>query len=937
MRCLVYKLICLFVALSSVAASAQTVPDDPDILSGKLPCGLTYHIARCLRPAYKINFYLVQGSGSVVEEDDERGFSHFTEHMAFNGSRHFPGKGIVNTLERHDIKFGYDINAYTSHDFTVFNISSVDALDSGEMADTCLLMLKDISMDLTFADDAIEAERKIILREWEQGNGAAERIVTRMLPVLFGPSSRYSFRMPIGTPEVIANFNPERLRAFYRKWYQPQHQSIFVVGYVDPREIERKIREIWAHVRPVENPTVREWYAVEDYDEMKTAVIIDDEFPGSQLDFWFPIPIPPRDKRNTMEYFTESLSAQLAQVIIDNRLAEISNSPGSPFSNAKAELDQYYLADSRDAFRMFALYDFARRPQMLARLTEEAKRAAVHGVTPAEVEHALVSMRSIAGRFPVIYEEENNDARFERISELATTRNAVPSAAEMQRITLAFADTVTPAAANAFLRRFLRPDNLVAVMTERPSPDSPAPDSVALRSFIDSVWTNSQPEPPSLDDAFMRPLMPEIPEPGAIVISYGDSVFDARKYVFDNGVEVTACRSSVLADQVDFRAVRRGGMAVLVDSGYISAYYADAVGDIGGIGDFSSRDLNKKFQHTKISLSSIVAPYSEMIEGECALGEIEQLLQLVNLKMRGVRRDPEIFDLWLHNLKASFDDRTDDPDVIFYDSVRVALYGPAHPYLRGPNRADLDSLDYDRTLRLYQQRIANPAEWQYIITGNFKPDSIVPLLATYLGSLPAKPAKEQPHRIVQRRARPGVRDVRFSRRMVSPVTKAYLAYEIHRPYTMVDEMAMKALASVLEKEYLQRLRTDAGGTYGASVEHTSSELDGLHALVIRFDTDSALVDGLVAEARAVLARIASDGVDPEIFRAVADYQLNEEYISALQQHYPMEVLTHQALYHDTHRQDRIPASALLSPEALQELARALVDAPVQISVVMLPE
>lgn len=267
----------------------------------------------------------------------------------------------------------------------------------------------------------------------------------------------------------------------------------------------------------------------------------------------------------------------------------------------------------------------------------------------------------------------------------------------------------------------------------------------------------------------------------------------------DNGIRVTACRSSVLADQVDFRAVRRGGMSVLADSGYVDAFYADALADIGGIGTFSSRDLNKKFSHTKIDLSSTFTPYAAMIEGESGIDEIEQLLQLVNLKMQGVRRDPDIFALWLHNLKASFDDRADDPEAAFSDSIRTALYGPAHPYLRRINRADLDTLDYDHALRLYSQQIANPADWQYIVTGNFTPDSIAPLLATYLGSLPTAPTEEKPHRVVPRLARDGKRDIRFRRRMVSPVTKAYIAFEIHRPYTMVDEMAMQALASAPRK------------------------------------------------------------------------------------------------------------------------------------------
>lgn len=934
---LIKSLLCLFVAAMPVAAAAETVENDPNIVSGTLPCGLTYHIERCLRPAYKINFYLVQASGSTVEEDNERGFSHFTEHMAFNGSKHFPGKGLINTLERHNIKFGYDINAYTSHDFTVFNISSVDALESDGMTDTCLLMLKDIALDLSLTDEAIASERNIILREWEQGNGAAERIVTRMLPVLFGRQSRYAHRMPIGTPDVISGFSPDSLRAFYRKWYQPQNQTVFVIGYINPREVEKQIRKIWAGVKAPKSPAVRPWAQVEQFHEMQTAVITDAEFPGSQLDFWFPLPIPPRDRRNTVEYFNDSFTGQLAQIIINNRLSEIANSPNSPFSYSKAELGQYYLADSRDAFRMFALYDFARRDEMLSRLTSEAKRAAVHGVNRQEMDHALQSMRSLAGRLPVIYDEENNDERFDRISELATTRNAVPSADALKSMMLSFADTVTPAAVGAFLRRAIRPDNLVAVLTERPSAQYPAPDSLRLRHIIDSVWANATVDTPELDDAYMRPLLDSIPAPGRIIASFSDSIFDARHYVLDNGIRVTACRSSVLADQVDFRAVRRGGMSVLADSGYVDAFYADALADIGGIGTFSSRDLNKKFSHTKINLSSTFTPYAAMIEGESGIDEIEQLLQLVNLKMQGVRRDPDIFALWLHNLKASFDDRADDPEAAFSDSIRTALYGPAHPYLRRINRADLDTLDYDHALRLYSQQIANPADWQYIVTGNFTPDSIAPLLATYLGSLPTAPTEEKPHRVVPRLARDGKRDIRFRRRMVSPVTKAYIAFEIHRPYTMVDEMAMQALASVLEKIYLQRLRTDAGGTYGAAVDYTSSELDNFHSLQIRFDTDSSLVDGLVDQALATIEGIARNGVDPELFRQVADYQLNNEYISSLQQHYPMEVLTHQALYHDTHRQDRIPATAFLTADALRDLARALVDAPVRVTVIMLPE
>ena len=935
------KLLLILLTLSVLLPCAASEPDrearvdnDPAILQDTLPCGLTYYIYRCLRPAYRTNFYLINNIGSTVETDSERGMAHFVEHMAFNGSHHFPERSIVQTLERHGLNFGYDINAYTTHDATVYNISNVDATEGDEMIDTCLLMLKDIACGLTLADDAIENERRVIMEEWRQGNDAFQRMAGRMLAILFGASHPYGSRMPIGTPEVVSAFRPEDLRHFYRTWYQPQHQAIVVIGYVNPHDVEKAIRRIFKGVKKPKEPSVRLWPQVADTGGMTAGVITDPEFSGCQIDMWFKVPIPPRDRRDRMGYFFDSYTGTLAYLIMQSRMTGIPEEPESPWSYGLAEYTQYYLADSKDGFRLACLYDRNLRDKALHRLVSEAKRAALYGVTDDEMQMATDAMRSIGRSLRTTIEEKNNDDQFERISEHFTKCNPVLSPAEDARIMLEFADTITSATVNSFLRRWLTPDNMAVVMVEKAPSASCAPSDSALLRTVDSLWHHLAPEPPAVDTLYRRPLIPRLPAPGRMISAVSDTVFPARHYTFSNGARVTVCRSSVLADQADLRAVRRGGQSALLDSGYVDGLFAPDLADLGGLGEFSQAELRKKFAHTQVSIETNHTPYAEIIEGSSELDQIEPLLQLMHLRLTGVRQDPVVFANWVKSIRANLLDNADDPVTIFSDSIRAALYGSSHPYLRTITPADIDTLSYDHALDLFKGRIANPVDFDFILTGNFEPDSVVPLLEKYIGSLPGHEAPRPPHHRIDRLARDGHRTVEFTRAMSSPVSKAYLAWEIHRQYTITDEMALSILESIIEKRLLQSLRTESGATYTPNVGSASGEVDGFHSLFITFDTNADMLNQMTDAAQAVLQHIATDGIDDETFVSIRDYLLENEYTSTLQQYYPMEYFTHLALYADRHRAERVPALAFITPEQVQTLARDFVEAPSSVIVKM---
>jgi len=916
------------------AAIGQELPVDPRITYGKLPNGLSYYILYSPRPAYKVNFYLINNIGSTVEEDDERGFAHFTEHSAFNGTGLYPGKSLINTLERHGLRFGYDVNANTGFDATVYNISNVDMSVNDEMIDTCLLMLKEIACNLTLDDASIDNERKIILEEWRQGADAYERYTQRAFPLFFGSDNRYATRQPIGQPEVIANFPPDKLRDFYRKWYQPQHQAVVVIGYVRPKEVEAAISRIWQDVGVPAQPSERVWHQIADHKGVKASAFTDVQFPGCQIDFWWKLALPPRGERNRLEYVLDCYTGTVANMIMQNRMADIIHETGTPWTGAAAEYDQYYYADSKDGFRLYALYDVARREEALSRLIAEAKRASKFGVTADEFAVAKQVLQKNAVKFPQDVSEKNNDELFIRVSERFLKTNPVmPPDLESETL-INFLDTLSSATVNGFLSKVLRPDNLSVMIAEKSAFDA---DSLAqgLDAKIDSIWGKIEVEPLISDNLMSRPIMADQPKGGTILETADLSGIPAREYLLSNGAYVIVCKSNVVSDEIEFRAVRRGGYTALFKHGFAEAILADILTDIGGIGVFSANELRKRLAATKIDITTTYNPYTEVISAECGADEIETMLQLVNMRMTSVREDYAAFENWRKATVGILNDRLHTPDGVFSDSIRSILYGNDKIALRQLSPIDADTVSYPKALDISRKRIADPTNYTFILTGDFEYDSVAPLIAKYLGSLPTgKAATSDSIAKVDRLAVPGVRRVDFHVEMPTPMARVFMAYEIHRPYTVKDEMTVEVLANILDKRLLESLRSDAGGTYGASTGISSGEVDGYHSLFVTFDCDPEKADAMIAIVEQELRNLAQKGPDAELFGAIHDYLIEEKYVATLQQHYPMEYFTHAALYGNNNVADRVPEMTGVSRKNVRSMASDMCNAPVRVTLVM---
>ena len=271
--------------LITYAQQMAPLPIDPQVKYGKLENGLTYYIRHNAFPKNRAEFYIAQNVGSILENDSQRGLAHFLEHMAFNGSKNFPGKSMLNYLESNGVKFGTDVNAYTSFDETVYNISNVPVNREG-IVDSCLLILHDWSNAIALEDKEIDEERGVIREEWRTRTNANMRILAKLIPQVFA-GSQYANRMPIGTMDIVMNFPYQTLKDYYHKWYRPDLQGIIIVGDIDADKTEKKLKEIFNTIPKPENAAERIYYTVPDNKEPIIAIAKDKEATGSQVTVYY--------------------------------------------------------------------------------------------------------------------------------------------------------------------------------------------------------------------------------------------------------------------------------------------------------------------------------------------------------------------------------------------------------------------------------------------------------------------------------------------------------------------------------------------------------------------------------------------------------------------------------------------------------------------------
>jgi len=865
----------LLVLGSVVIASAQQQPQmppistDPNVRIGKLENGLTYYIRHNELPEDRADFYIAQKVGSILEEENQRGLAHFLEHMCFNGTTNFPGKGIINWLETIGVRFGENLNAYTSIDETVYNINNVPVIRDG-IVDSCLLILHDWANDLTLAEAEIDNERGVIHEEWRTGQGAMMRMYEQALPKAF-EGSKYGHRLPIGTIEVIDNFPYQALRDYYETWYRPDQQGIVVVGDIDVDKVEAKIKELFSPIQMPANAPERKYEQVPDNKEPIITIAKDKEQPSTIIYIWHKHPATPNEAKGNIGYLVQNYMFSMISSMMHARLEELRQSANPPFIQAASGDSDFLLAKTTEAFVGMAVSKDDGIPTALSTLVREIERARKFGFTASEYARAKADyLLMLESAYKERDKMKNNQYVQEYIRHFIDNE-PIPGIETEYALMNQLAPNIPVEAINSILPQLIKDENIVINIFGPDKEGMVYPTEAEILDILNK--TKAEEITAYVDKVSDEPLMKEAPKAGKIVKTE-EGPFGSTALTLSNGVRVVLKTTDFKADEIRMRAFSPGGTSVFGTKEALQLKMLNSVAGLGGLGNFSNVDLEKVLAGKKATIGATVSGLSEGLNGSCSPKDLETLLQLTYLSFTAPRMDEEAFESFKQRTKASLANQEANPMTALTDTLQMEMYGD-HP-LAGRVKAEMiDQLDYNRIMEMYKDRFKEAGDFTFLFVGNINLEEAKPLIETYLGGLPTINRKEN-YQDIQLNIRKGTHKNLFEKQMETPKATVLNIISGNCEYNLKNDLLMTMLSQTMSMVYLETVREKEGASYGVSAFGQLSRGIKDEALFqIYFDTDPAKREKMEQIVMSELQKVAQEGPRPEHLAKVKEFLLKK--------------------------------------------------------------
>lgn len=799
-------LCCSFVAAAAPEPSTE-LPVGPQVKMGKLPNGLTYYIQQNRRPEKRVELRLVVRAGSVLEDEDQLGLAHFTEHMAFNGSTNFKRHELVSWLQSVGVKFGADLNAYTGFDETVYMLPL--PLDKPENLDKGLLVLEDWAQGVTFNDADIESERGIVLEELRLGKGASDRMNKVLLPKIFN-GSLYARRLPIGKAEVLKTFKPEAIRRFYKDWYRPDLMAVIVVGDVDPAHAERLVVSHFSKLVNPPNPRPRNYATIPERTESDALVVTDRESPSNVVVIRYPF--LKREEARTVGEYRSKMVEQLSATMLSQRIAELTQQPNPPFLQGSSNMGK--AVHGYRAFVSSAVVGKAGALPAIRAVVEEGERARQLGFSAAELERAKKNQM----RFMELqYNERDKTDSSVHVAEIQRhflDGEAMPGIAAEYGYYKDLLPGVTLEEVNAQVRSAIPvgQKKLVIFMgNDKSGTVVPlAPQMLATVEAAEKATLAAHEE-----KVLAASLMAQPPKGGRIVKETSDKALGTTELLLSNGVRVVLKPTDFKNEQVVMAATRFGGSSLVEEADIVNARYASGILAAMGVKDYSPFDLQKMLAGRSVGSAYVLGGINEAFSGSSTSADVETMLQLVYLQMTAPRRDQALFDIYIDKQQEQARNAQARPEVVLNDTMRTTMFGN-HPRVGlTPRPEELDGIRLDRVMALHKERLSSAYGMTFFIVGSIDPARVKPLLATYLGGLPA-------HRIADAYKDRGVRPVRGVikkevRRGREPKSQVSIAFTGEATFNEVEQMRLRALVEIMQIKMTEALREKHGLVYTSSI------------------------------------------------------------------------------------------------------------------------
>lgn len=916
--------------MSAFAQDLQPAPMDTAIRYGKLSNGLTYYIRHNEQPKQRAEFYIAQKVGAILEEDSQNGLAHFLEHMCFNGTKNFPGKNFLNGFESMGVKFGDNINAYTSLDETVYNLSDVPTTREGYI-DSSLLILHDWSNFVSLEDAEIDQERGVIREEWRQGRSAARRIMQARNKVLMA-ESQYAKRDVIGDTAVINNFKYDVLRAYYKKWYRPDLQAILVVGDVNVDQIEAKIKQVFSDIPAPVNPAPRTYYTIPDNEKPLVGVFTDPEMTGTTfLMLWKRAGLPDEVRLSVQGYQLNRVN-NLISIMANERLSNVTQEPGSPFGNAGAGVSNMVRTTDCVIFQCSPV--LGKEKEARERILKEAEIIRRYGFTESELERAKSEELSYFEKSAKERNQQKNNKLVQELVRHFTDAESCPGIIWENDMVKQLMPHINLSLVNQMASSYMTDKNFVFTISgpEKPGLTYPTNDELLQEiaaakaakydAFKDSVSTD--------------PLISVLPKPGKVKKSVENKELGTIEWTLSNGIQVILKPTKFKDDEVRMSAWSDGGMSLVPEKDLLSATLTTDVIRQSGLGTFNLTDLSKKLTGKIATAAPAISSYDETMSGSSSVKDQETMLQLAYLYFTAPRKDENAYQLYLKQLNTYLENAAGNPQKAYSDSMSLILYG-YNPRVQIMNLETVKKADLNIMMRIYRERFANPADFKFLFIGNIDVKTFQPLVEQYLGGLKTTKNVEK-WKDVGLRLQKGI----IRKDIVKPLkvskTTNNIRYSAEMPFNMSNMVRMEAIASILDLRYTATIREKEGATYGVSLRgsllNTPIELA---TLAIRFDTDPKLVDKMLGIIHSELDTLALAGPKPEDLNKVKlnmfkqykeDVQDNGFWAYALNRYYK-DRLNYQA--------DFEKAVESLSIESIKAAAQDLLKPNNRIEILLQPE
>lgn len=836
---------------AQVLGQSQNLKNDPTVKTGTLKNGFRYFIKHNEEPAGRATMYLANKVGSVLETEEERGIAHFLEHMNFNGTKHFPKNELIGYLERSGVKFGADLNAYTSYDETVYQLPL--PTDDKKLWHNGMQIMRDWAADATLDKGEFDKERGVIQEEKRLGGTANGRMAEKYRPLLYN-YSRYAERTPIGKDAVIQKADVSVARNFYKRWYRPDLQALIVVGDVDVNEVEKQIVQLFSDLRMPLNPVPRKTYTIAAKDSSSFMKVTDPEFGQYGMQWYFKLPGKALKTEND---FREQLIQQLSNVLYATRLRDIANKGTQAYVSARGQVSG--LPGGLDVLELRVALNPEKIKEGFDAFWTEMTRIKRFGFSDAELQTAKDRMNRSMELALAEKNKVSSTSYADAYLQYFTSAEAYLSVEERDQLVKRYIGQISAADINLYLAKFLGSRDQTVILLGPEKGKDRLPDRQLL-----TRWSSAAETVPLIAyqvESTTAALMEHLPAPGKIIKEEQISKIGTLHWQLDNGINIYVKPTDFKNDEVLFTAFSNGGTSLYSDSDFSSAKNAVAFVTSSGVGRFNAGQLDNILSKKAMQVKPFIVDRSEGFSGGSTTKDLPAALEMVHLYMTAARLDTARFSKIMEQSKAAFRNRTANPERDFSDTITYVLAN-YHPRRKPASITDLEQIDSARVHTIFKERFADAGNFTFVFTGNVNTDSLKLWVTRYLGSLPrggaAMAAKDLGIRVPEGQLRKDLKLGKGDKASVNMVLSGKYAYG-NKPNLYLD-----LLKATLGFRLTARLREKEGGVYSPAVYITKTKDPvNFYALTISFECDPARMEQLILATKEEVNKLAKSGVTTE--------------------------------------------------------------------------